>query len=73
MEPENPHYDGGKPFIICKLSHKPDHPGGGEVFPGGGEVFPCRFSPTDSRGCGRFPLDSQRKTRGQNGFAIPFL
>ena len=20
MESENPHYDGGKPFIICKLS-----------------------------------------------------
>ena len=28
------HDDGGKPFITCKLStHKPDHPGGGEVFP----------------------------------------
>ena len=34
MEPENPHYDGGKPFLICKLSTIRTTPaGGGEVFP----------------------------------------
>ena len=41
MESENPHYDGGKPLIIGKLSTKRTTPavarffGGGEVFQGG--------------------------------------
>ena len=40
MEPENPHYDGGKPFIICKLSTNRITPAVARFSPGGGEVFP---------------------------------
>ena len=53
MEPENPHYDGGKPFIICKLSTNRTTPAVARVFP----PAVARFSWTTPAGGGEVSLN----------------